>query len=74
MTTDDAPAPEAPAYAEAVTELEAILAQLEDDRIDVDVLAERVARAATLIRLCRSRIAETRVEVERIVTELDPGD
>ena len=62
---------EGPTYAAAVDELEAILAELEDDRLDVDQLAERVARAAELIRLCRERIRATRLEVERIVAELD---
>ncbi len=58
-------------YADALAELESILAQLEDDALDVDRLAERVARAAALIRLCRRRIADTRMEVERIVADLD---
>ena len=62
---------EGPTYAAAVDELEGILAELEDDRLDVDQLAERVARAAELIRLCRERIRATRVEVEQIVADLD---
>ena len=62
---------EGPTYAAAVNELEAILAELEDDRLDVDQLAQRVARAAELIRLCRDRIRSTRLEVERIVADLD---
>lgn len=57
-------------YADAVAELEDILATLERDDLDVDVLAERVARAAVLIRTCRDRIAATRLEVERVVTDL----
>ena len=61
------------AYAEAVAELEAILESLEGDEPDVDHLAESVARAAELIRECRARIAGTRFEVERIVTELHAG-
>ena len=60
-----------PTYAAAVDELEGILAELEDDRLDVDQLAERVARAAELIRLCRERIRATRLEVEEIVADLD---
>ena len=59
------------AYSRAVDELETILAELEDDTLDVDHLAERVARAATLIRICRERIASARLEVERIVADLD---
>ena len=62
---------EGPTYAAAVDELEAILAELEDDRLDVDQLAQRVARAAELIRLCRERIRSTRLEVEQIVADLD---
>jgi len=60
-----------PTYAAAIGELEAILAELEDDALDVDRLAERVARAAELIRLCRDRITGTRLEVEKIVAALD---
>ena len=69
--TNEGPEADPPAYARAIDELEAILAELEDDSLDVDRLAERVARAATLIRLCRQRIASARVEVERIVADLD---
>jgi exodeoxyribonuclease VII small subunit len=58
-------------YADAVAELETIVAGLDDADVDVDVLAQRVARAAELIRLCRERIAATRLEVERIVAQLD---
>jgi exodeoxyribonuclease VII small subunit len=58
-------------YADAVAELEAIVTGLDDADVDVDVLAERVARAAELIALCRERISATRLEVERIVTQLD---
>jgi exodeoxyribonuclease VII small subunit len=59
------------AYADAIAELEAIVAGLEHADVDVDVLAGRVARAAELIKLCRARIDETRIEVERIVGDLD---
>lgn len=59
-------------WADAIGELETILARLEDDALDVDVLAAQVARAAELIGLCRDRIASTKFEVERIVGDLDP--
>ena len=58
-------------YAAAVAELEAIAAELEQPDVDVDVLAERVARAAELITLCRERIASTRLDVERVVAGMD---
>ena len=44
MTTDSKPG-----YAEALSELDSILRELESSDVDVDRLAERVARAAELI-------------------------
>ena len=68
--------PDAPpaGYAAALEELERILDELEDDTIDVDHLAQRVERAAFLIRHCRDRLGRTRMEVERIVAELEHAD
>jgi len=65
---DEAPAP---SYVAAMAELDAILRALEDDDLDVDALASRVARAADLLRWCRMRIADTKMQVETIVAELD---
>jgi len=58
-------------YAEALSELESILAGLEREAVDVDHLAERVQRAAALIRLCRSRLASARIEIETVLTDLE---
>jgi exodeoxyribonuclease VII small subunit len=58
-------------YAEAMTELEGILGELEGDHLDVDVLAERVRRASELIKLCRTRISRAQDDVNRIVTDLE---
>jgi exodeoxyribonuclease VII small subunit len=61
-------------YAEAVAELDEILELLEDDEVDIDLLGDRVARAATLIALCRDRIEAARLRVTEVVATLDPGD
>ena len=61
-------------YADAMTELEEILDQLDDDELDVDVLATKVERASTLIQLCRDRISSARVQVEQVVASLDTSD
>jgi exodeoxyribonuclease VII small subunit len=58
-------------YADAMAELGEILAELERDDLDVDVLAERVRRAGELITLCRARIARAEADVEGIVTDLE---
>jgi len=66
-------APE-PGYGEAMAELDAILAELEGDELDVDILAERVQRASELLRLCRARIVRAQEDVDRIVADLDEFD
>jgi exodeoxyribonuclease VII small subunit len=66
MTAD-----EEPRYAEAMSELETILEQIDGEIVDIDQLGASVARAATLIELCRGRITSARAEVERVVKKLD---
>lgn len=57
-------------YAEALAELDAILRELEQPDVDVDVLAAKVERAAALIEVCRDRIGRARLQVEKVVGEL----
>jgi exodeoxyribonuclease VII small subunit len=71
MSTRDDDAGGGLGYAEAMTELEGILEELEGDHLDVDVLAERVRRASELIKLCRTRISRAQEDVNRIVTDLE---
>lgn len=58
-------------YAEALTELETILTELERPDVDVDVLAAKVQRASDLIKLCRDRIGNARLQVDKVVGGLD---
>ena len=60
-----------PGYGEAMEELEAILAELEGDDLDVDVLAARVQRASELLKTCRARIVRAQQDVDRIVADLE---
>lgn len=63
-----------PGFAEAMAELNEIVAELESDALDVDHLAERVARAAQLVTLCRDRIDGARFAVEEILQVMDPAE
>lgn len=57
---------EEPGYAEAMAEVEAILAELEAADVDVDHLVDRLARASALLDRCRARIDAARADVERL--------
>jgi len=58
-------------YADALAELDAILRELEGSDVDVDRLADRVARAADLIQLCRDRISRARLRIDEVIVDLD---
>ncbi len=58
-------------YADAIVEVEQILAELEGSDIDVDKLAERVKRASHLLYLCRERLSVVQVDVEALISSLE---
>jgi exodeoxyribonuclease VII small subunit len=66
----------APGYATALSELGRILHELEASDVDVDKLADHVARATELIALCRERIGAARLRIDEVIADLDgpPGD
>ena len=55
----------------AMEELELILGKLDSEEVNIDSLTVDLQRASKLIEWCRSRLETTRVEVERIVTDLE---
>lgn len=57
-------------YSDALAELEKILNDLERTDVDVDALAEKVARASELIRTCRDRIGSAKLQIDKVVTDL----
>jgi exodeoxyribonuclease VII small subunit len=57
-------------YAEAIAELDEILEAIESGDADIDVLSERVARAAELLKTCREKLTGTELRVKKIVEEL----
>ena len=61
-------------YADALSELQQILSELEAEDIDIDVLAVKVERAAELIRVCRGRINDAEVRVKEIVAGMDSNE
>lgn len=52
-------------YKSAMEELETIVAQLEEDDVDVDKLADMIHRASELIQFCKSRLMKSQEEVDK---------
>ncbi|MDE0318637.1 MAG: exodeoxyribonuclease VII small subunit [Acidimicrobiaceae bacterium] len=59
-------------YAESMAELEAILASLEHDDVDIDTLASKVERASLLIAHCEGRLRATELSLTSILAQHDP--
>lgn len=57
-------------YESAYEELQQIAAAIEHETITVDMLAEKLKRAATLINFCQSQLRETETEVGKIISQL----
>ncbi len=57
-------------YNEAMKEIEQVIAEIENDELDVDVLAKKVKRVATLIDICKDKLYKTEQEVEDILKGL----
>ncbi len=57
-------------YERAYEELEAIMQDLQEDKISVDELATKVKRAAELISYCNDMLRSTETEVNKIVKKL----
>jgi exodeoxyribonuclease VII small subunit len=61
-------------YGEARDKLEEILKAIDGNEVDVDDLADKVREAAELIQVCRRKLQKTRVEVEKVVSEMNLED
>lgn len=72
--TSDGANPSQIGYADALAELDEILGELEADDVDIDVLSDRVARAAELITVCRGRIRHAHDQVADIMRDFDSPD
>jgi len=58
-------------YSLALTELEQIISEIESEEINVDVLTEKVRKAAYLIKFCKDRLRNTEDEVKKVLSEIE---
>lgn len=58
-------------YEEAFNELQEIVGEIEKGEISVDILSEKVKRAAQLIKICKTKLSTTEENVNTILKELD---
>ena len=54
-------------YEKAYSELEAIINQLESDALSIELLAEKVSRAAYLLELCTQKMRSIESDIQQII-------
>lgn len=57
-------------YTQAFQELQDIVTEIEKGETTVDILSQKVKRAAELIQICKQTLRETEGNVEAILQEL----
>jgi exodeoxyribonuclease VII small subunit len=56
-----------------LNELEKIVAEIESEEVDVDVLAEKIKRASFLITFCKDKLRNAENEVKKVLSEMEEG-
>lgn len=56
-------------YAEALSRLEQIVAQIDSNELDIDQLADRIKTANALIAFCTAKLTKAESEVEKLLAE-----
>ena len=62
---------ERPDYKDAIEEIERIVEEIESETVNVDILAEKIKRAAFLIKYCKQRLRKTDDEIRKVLDELE---
>ena len=58
-------------YNEAIEKLRRIVAEIDKDELDVDLLSEKVKEASRLIKLCNVKVYKVDTDVRNVLEELD---
>ncbi len=56
-------------YKEALLELESIVANLEDEALDIDTLSDQVKKAMELMRFCKEKLRNTEASLNQTFGE-----
>lgn len=54
-------------YEEAISELENIVRQMENNELDIDSLSEQLKKAQELIAFCKDKLTKTNEEIQGIL-------
>jgi len=57
-------------YTQAITELEEIVRKMQSPECSIDNLSEYTARSLQLLKVCKTKLTETDVELKKVLDEM----
>ena len=60
-----------PSYKDAMEEIQTIVDEIEQEGVDIDILAAKVKRATDLIKYCRDKLKKTDRDVKTVLEEFE---
>jgi exodeoxyribonuclease VII small subunit len=58
-------------YIDAINEIEQIIAEIENNELDVDDLTDKIRRASELLKFCKTKLRTTEEEIQKIISDFD---
>ena len=56
-------------YEEAMATLEQIVARMENNELDLDIMSEELKKAKQLIKLCKDKLTKTDQEIRKLLNQ-----
>ena len=56
-------------YSQAMERLEKIVSQIDNNELDIDILAEKIKEANEIIKFCSDKLAKADKEIEKLLSE-----
>ncbi|MBO4499044.1 MAG: exodeoxyribonuclease VII small subunit [Bacteroidaceae bacterium] len=56
-------------YEEAMKRLEQIVQDIEENKLDIDLVSERLKEAQELVKFCKERLYQTDQEIQKLLAD-----
>lgn len=58
-------------YEKAITEIEEIISEIENEELSVDDLSNKVKKVSILLKSCKKKLTDTKGEVDKLLLEME---
>ncbi len=56
-------------YEEAIKKLEQIVSDIENNRLDIDLISDKIKEAQELIKFCKDKLYKTDEEIQKLLED-----